>query len=128
MPKLQLVDATEPKLTSPTGYTSVKVADKVAESNAFVFVIVMVNKAVPPAAILAGEKFFETRGLDGATKSLSAAEQTPPLHKGAVFVFVTLAGGEITTVLVTCVCPIADKPPNTSKQVSAMRDMARRAQ
>lgn len=49
------------------------------------------------------EKVFEIVGLDGETVSMSAAVQVPAEQEGAEFVFVTLAGGEITAVLVTCV-------------------------
>ncbi len=105
VPGLHVVEATEPELTIPEarGYTSVKVEDKVADTSACVLVIVIVSKAVPPAAILAGKKFLEITGVDGVTESLSAAEQTPLLHEVDVFVLVTLDGGEMTAVLVTWV-------------------------
>ena len=49
------------------------------------------------------EKVFEMLGLDGETVSMSAAVQVPAVQEGAEFVLVTLAGGEITAVLVTWV-------------------------
>ncbi len=128
VPGLQVVEATEPKLTRPGGYVSVKVVDKVADTNACVLVTVIVNKVVPPPEILEGEKLLETTGLEGVTRSPSAAEHTPPVHDVAVLAFVTLAGGEITAVLVICVCAIADKLPNTSKNTTAACDSKRRTQ
>ena len=65
--------------------------------------MVMVSKAVPPALIPLGEKVFETVGLDGERVSISAAVQIPTVHDGEEFVLVTLAGGEMMTVLVTWV-------------------------
>jgi hypothetical protein len=65
--------------------------------------MVMVSKAVPPALIALGEKVFEMVGLDGETVSMSAAVQVPAVQEGAEFVLVTLAGGEMMAVLVTCV-------------------------
>jgi hypothetical protein len=63
----------------------------------------IVSKAVPPALMVPSEKVFEIVGLDGETVSMSAAVQVPAKQEGAEFVLVTLAGGEITAVLVTCV-------------------------
>ena len=63
----------------------------------------IVSKAVPPALMVLREKVFEIVGLDGETVSMSAAVHVPAEQEGAEFVFVTLAGGEITAVLVTCV-------------------------
>jgi hypothetical protein len=65
--------------------------------------MVIVSKAVPPAFIALGEKAFEMVGLDGETVSMSAAVQVPAVQEGAEFVLVTLAGGEMMAVLVTCV-------------------------
>ena len=67
------------------------------------FVIVMVSKAVPPTLMVAREKVFEMTGLDGDTVSISAAVQVPAVQDGAELVLVTLAGGEMIAVLVTCV-------------------------
>lgn len=64
----------------------------------------MVSKAVPPALIVVGKKVFEMVGLDGETVSISAAVQVPARQEGAELVLVTLTGGEMTAVLVTCVC------------------------
>ena len=64
----------------------------------------MVSKAVPPALIVAREKVFEMVGLDGETVSMSAAVHVPAVQDGAELVLVTLAGGEMMAVLVTCVC------------------------
>ena len=62
----------------------------------------MVNNAVPPAAILLTEKLFKTSGLEGVTESTSLAEHTPAAQDTASgLVLLTLAGGEITAVLVT---------------------------
>lgn len=125
-PGLQLVDALEEKLTSPagiTGYASVNVVNNVAETKACVLVIVIVKRVVPPAAMLDGEKVLEINGLEGVTASISDAEQTPLVQPVAVFVLVTLAGGEITAVFVTCVCPIAMETPHPSKQTSTARDI-----
>ena len=102
-PGLQLVVATEPKLIRPGPYVSVKVVDKVALTSACVLVMVIVSSAVPPLTMLGTEKLFATSGLEGVTKSLSAAEHTPLVQDVAVFVFETLEGGEITAVLVICV-------------------------
>ena len=64
--------------------------------------IEIVSSAVPPAEMLATEKLLEINGLDGVTGSLSLAEQTPATQDTpSGLVFVTLAGGEITAVLVT---------------------------
>ena len=126
VPGLQLVKALEEKLTSPagvTGYASINAEDNVAPTKACVLVIVIVNRAVPPAAILAGKKLLEINGREGVTESTSETEQTPPVHPDATLVFVTLLGGEITAVLVTCVCPIATDTPNPSRQTKAARDI-----
>ena len=64
----------------------------------------MVSKAVPPALIVAREKVFEMVGLDGETVSMSAAVHVPAVQDGAELVLVTLAGGEMMAVFVTCVC------------------------
>lgn len=74
-----------------------------ADTNACVFEIVMVNKVVPPALMELSEKLFETVGREGETVSTSAAVQVPAVQDTDEFVLVTLAGGEITAVLVTCV-------------------------
>ena len=50
------------------------------------------------------EKVFEMVGLDGETTSISAAVHVPARQEGAELVLVTLTGGEMTAVLVTCVC------------------------
>jgi hypothetical protein len=50
-----------------------------------------------------GEKLFETVGRDDETASTSAAVQVPDEQDGDELVLVTLAGGEITAVLVTWV-------------------------
>ena len=63
----------------------------------------MVSKAVPPALMVAREKVFEMVGLDGDTASISAAVQIPAAQDSAELVLVTLAGGEMIAVLVTCV-------------------------
>lgn len=80
----------------------------------------IVSKAVPPAEILATEKLLETDGLDGVTGSLSLAEQTPAKHDTpSGLVLVTLAGGEITAVLVTWVWPWTDETAKTSRHSPA---------
>lgn len=61
------------------------------------------NKAVPPAPMVLREKFFETVGLDAETESTSVAVQAPAAQDGDKLVFVTLTGGDMTAVLVTCV-------------------------
>lgn len=67
-------------------------------------VIEIVSKAVPPALMVLSENVFEMLGPDRETVSMSAAVQVPPaVQEGAEFVFVTLAGGEMMAVLVTCV-------------------------
>ena len=66
-------------------------------------VIEIVSKAVPPALIVLSENVFEMLGLDKDTVSMSAAVQVPPVQDGAELVLVTLAGGEMMAVLVTCV-------------------------
>ena len=50
------------------------------------------------------EKVFEIVGLDGETTSISDAVHVPARQEGAELVLVTLTGGEMTAVLVTCVC------------------------
>lgn len=75
----------------------------VADASAWLLVMVIVSKAVPPALMVLSEKVFEMLGLDGETVSMSAAVQVPAVQEGAEFVLVTLAGGEMTAVLVTCV-------------------------
>lgn len=73
-----------------------------ADASAWVFVMVMLSKAVPPALIVLTEKLLETVGGDGDTVSVSAAEQTPAtVHETDAFVLLTLAGGEIVTILLT---------------------------
>ena len=74
-----------------------------ADTRACVFVMVIVSKAVPPAFIELGEKLFETTGREGETVSMSAAVQVPAVQAEDELVLVTLAGGEITAVLVTWV-------------------------
>ena len=75
-----------------------------ADVNAWLLVMEIVSKAVPPALIVLGENVFEMVGLDGETVSMSAAVQVPARQEGAELVLVTLTGGEMTAVLVTCVC------------------------
>ena len=102
---IQVVCAEEvAELTRPAGYRSVNNADSVADTSACVFVIVMVNSAVPPALMLASEKLLEMTGLDGETKSRSWAEQTPAVQDTEGLVLVTLAGGVMETTLLTWVC------------------------
>ena len=78
-----------------------KGADKVPDTKAWVLEIVMVSKTVPPALMEEREKLFETVGREDVTVSMSAAVQIPEVQE--VLVLVTLAGGEITAVLVTWV-------------------------
>ena len=73
-----------------------------ADVNAWLLVIAMVSKAVPPALMVVVEKFLEIVGRDGETISASATVHVPAEQKG--FILVTLTGGEMTAVLVTCVC------------------------
>ena len=80
-----------------------KRADKVPDTKAWVLEIVMVSKAVPPALMEVREKLFETVGREDVTVSMSAAVQVPKVQEAEELVLVTLAGGEITAVLVTCV-------------------------
>ena len=80
---------------------SVKRADKVADTSAWVLEIVMVSRAVPPAFIELREKLFETVGREDVTASISAAVQVPAEQDAEELVLVTLAGGEMTAVLVT---------------------------
>jgi len=75
----------------------------VAETSAWVLEIDIVNTAVPPALMLLREKVFETMGLDAETVSTSAAVHVPAVQEGAELVLVTLVGGEMMAVLVTCV-------------------------
>ena len=72
-----------------------------ADTRAWVFEIVMVNRAVPPAFIELREKLFETVGREGETVSISAAVQVPAEQDAEELVFVTPVGGEMTAVLVT---------------------------
>lgn len=73
-----------------------------ADVNPWLLVIEMVSKAVPPALMVVGEKFLEIVGLEDETISASATVHEPAEQEG--FVLVTLTGGEMTAVLVTCVC------------------------
>ena len=75
-----------------------------ADVNAFVLTIEIVSREVPPALIVVGEKFLDIVGLAGETKSVSADVQELARQKVAVLVLLTLAGVEMTAVLVTCVC------------------------
>ena len=89
-----------------------------ADTNACVFEIVMVNKVVPPALMELIEKLFETVGREGETVSTSAAVQVPPVQETDEFVLVTLVGGEITAVLVTCVWAWATEALKNKRQAS----------
>ena len=66
--------------------------------------IEIISKAVPPALMVLREKVFEMVGLDGETTSISDAVHVPARQEGAELVLVTLTGGEMTALLVTCVC------------------------
>jgi hypothetical protein len=90
----------EVALTKPAGYMSVNPALNVADTNLWVFVNVMTSKEVPPALIELGANVLDTCGKLNVTVSLSVAEQVPPTHAVAVFVFVTLAGAVIDAVFV----------------------------
>ena len=72
-----------------------------ADTRAWVLEIVMVSRAVPPAFIELREKLFETVGREGETVSISAAVQVPAEQDAEELVLITLAGGEMTAVLVT---------------------------
>lgn len=72
-----------------------------ADTSAWVLEIVIVSKVVPPAFIELSEKLFETVGREGEIASVSANVQVPEAQDALVLV--TLDGGEITAVLVTCV-------------------------
>ena len=76
---------------------------RVADTSAWLLVIEIVSKTVPPALIVLSENVFEMLGLDRETVSISAAVQVPAVQKVAELVLVTLAGGEMMAVLVTCV-------------------------
>ena len=69
---------------------------------------VITNSDVPLGKIAAGEKVFVTTGLLRLTVSISATVHVPDTQPGAPLLFVTLEGGEITAVLVTCVCAKTD--------------------
>lgn len=88
-------------LTKPVGYKSVNRDVSVAETSAWVLVMVIVNNAVPPELIDPIEKLLEIAGLDWTTVSISAAVHVWFTQDGEEFVFVTLEGGEMTAVLVT---------------------------
>ena len=83
---------------------SVNSVVNVADVSAWLFVTEIVSRAVPPALMVLREKVFEIVGLDGETTSVSAAVHVPLTQEGAELVLVTLTGGEMTAVLVTCVC------------------------
>ena len=74
-----------------------------ADVNAWLLEMEIVNRTVPPALMVLREKVFEMVGLDGETVSASAAMQVPATQEAAELVLVTLTGGEMTAVLVTCV-------------------------
>ena len=99
VPGLQLVCAEDEKFTNPTGYTSVKSVEIVADTSACVFVIVIVSSAVPPALIELTENPFAIVGLDGETASLSNAEQAVLPGQDALLLL-TLAGGVMEAVFV----------------------------
>lgn len=75
--------------------------DRVADTKACVLEIVIVSSAVPPALIELREKLLETVGREGETVSTSATVQVPVGQ--SALVLLTLAGGEMTAVLVTWV-------------------------
>ena len=76
----------------------------VADVSAWLLVMEIVSRAVPPALMVLRENVFEMVGLDCETVSISAAVHVPARQEGAELVLVTLTGGEMTAVLVTCVC------------------------
>ena len=60
---------------------------------------------------------------------MSAAVQVPPaVQEGAEFVFVTLAGGEMMAVLVTCVWAWTEKTHKRNSNENAKSPTKRRAQ
>ena len=89
-----------------------------ADTRACVLAMVIVSKAVPPAFIELREKLFETTGREGETVSTSAAVQVPAVQAVDELVLVTLAGGEITAVLVTWVWAWAQVTKNNKRQES----------
>ena len=113
-------------LTKPDGYRSVNSDVSVAETSAWVLVMVIVNKAVPPALIELTEKLFAMVGLDWATVSMSAAVHVWFTQDGDEFVFVTLEGGEITAVLVTWVWAWATVALKTNRKENATSPAMRR--
>ncbi len=76
--------------------------DTVADVSAWVFVIVIVNSAVPLVLIVATEKLLAIVGPEGETVSVSANEQTPAtVQETDALVLETLTGGAIEAMLVT---------------------------
>ena len=98
-------------LTSPRGYESVNTAVNVAVVSACWLVKVITNKDVPPALRAVGLNVLLTVGRLADTASTSLAEQTTGevavTHPATELVLLTLAGGVIDAVLVTCVCAVA---------------------
>ena len=87
----------------PTGNTSAKLAPISADGPALL--IAKLNVVVAPlATVLVLLSLATLKVTAGETVSVSAAVQVPLLQEGAEFVLVTLTGGEMTAVLVTCVC------------------------
>lgn len=127
-PPVQLVSAPVPVFTRPVGYISVNSAESVADTSAWVFVIVMVSSAVPPALMLASEKLLETTGFDVATRSRSWAEQTPAptVQDAEGLVLVTLAGGVIDTTLLTWVWACASDAKKSNRNGKATNPTQRR--
>lgn len=84
-----------------------KSAVNVAEVNACVLRIVIVNNEVPPAKMVAGANVLMIWGADSVTESESEAEQSPAEQDPDGLVLMTLGGGPMVATLVTCVWPKA---------------------
>ena len=113
-------------LTKPVGYRSVNSDVSVAETSAWVLVMVIVSKAVPPELMEPTEKLLAIVGLDWVTVSMSAAVHVWFTQEGDEFVLVTLEGGEITAVLVTWVCAWAIVAPKANRKENITSPAMRR--
>lgn len=98
---------------------------RVADVSAWVLLMLIVKRVVPPALMLLTANDFEIVGLDEVIVSISAAVQVPAAQEGDELVLVTLVGGEMTAVLVTCVCACA--VDNKNRQASAASHARRQA-
>lgn len=87
--------------TTPNGYESVKTDASVADVNACVLMIEIVNNDVPPAMMRLGLNVLVTTGGEVFTGSESADKHPAAVQPATKFVLTTPLGAEMTAVLVT---------------------------